>query len=121
MPFINGQRVLDPNDPTHKIWLIDSGFRRFVDNPVNVNLFTDMIGVISDTSINTVPIGLPVPTSASLQNGNGTNVVFLVESQRCRRTILNGTVFSRWRFNPAHVTVVDTGALLDIPSGPDIT
>src|SRR5262245_66336558 len=101
MTFTNGQRVIDPGDPMHRIWLIDIGFRRFVDNPVNVNLFIDMIGVISDTSINTVPVGLPVPTSASLQNGAGTNVVFLVESQRCRRTIISGTVFARWRFNPA--------------------
>ena len=121
MIFTNGQRVVDPNDPLHKIWLIDNGFRRFLDNPVNVALFIDMIGTIADTTINNIPIGLPMPLGATLQTGSATNALFLVESTACRRLVLNGTVFTRWRLNPAKVQSVDPSTLLAIPHGPDIT
>lgn len=121
MIFTNGQRVVDPNDPQHKVWLIDNGFRRFIDNQVNVALFIDMIGTIADTSINNVPIGLPMPLGATLQTGTSTNAVFLVENTACRRLIINGTVFSRWRFNPAKVTAVDPTTIQAVPCGPDIT
>jgi hypothetical protein len=121
MNFHNGQRATDPNDPQHRIWIIDGGYRRQIEATTYASLFADLLGLIGDPAINQVPIGLPLPAGAHLAQAGNTNAVFLVENNACRRLILSPSVFNRWYFNGGSVQPIDAPVLQAIPVGPDIT
>ena len=114
-PDLNGQRLLNPGDPT--VWFIDEGYRRGVPAEAYRNLFKDKPKPITDINTHELPQRPDIYKHAALVRGSD-RTVYLIDSEVKRP--ITASAFDKCCFRSDRVTAVPDIMLSFIPDGSPI-